>query len=592
MSIRYSFHLSSVLLAMTVSAHAATTIWGFNASFGNPHIQAYDLATGVASADFTAPHKDANRGRANGRGIAVVGTKIYYSLADTPNVYVTDTVSHADLGIAFTTPLSPGINNLAWDGTSLWLNSSAPGDARVFQYSPTGQLQKTLTLALPANTNLARDGLEVTPGGIIANHGSVPYDIFDFNGNMQTPFFITATFRTTGIAFDGTNYIVSDVINGRLATYDTAGNFVKSVTLSGAAIPFGLMDLSAVGGTAPTPCRFSIGSGSAAVGSGSGSFNSLTGSFTLTAANCTAGDTWTATSNSPMLRIQSGASGNGSATSTTINYSMFTNTTTVARTATITVAGQTFTVTQAPSTEPQLSRVVRALYQTILGREPDISGFQFWTGAGAPADANGVVMVHQMADGFYTSPEFQGSGWETLSVYQAAMGRLPSLGEWLSAVTQLRKGTLTTGQLLSGLLGTMSNSTFVQQTIQNAYGRAATAAELSNLTSQLNTNTAADPRLDFLNNTIFANGEFRDRTNQAWVTMLYFTILVRDPDTGGLTFWVNVATTAPGQQGLYYVTPQPGATYAMKLAIIGQAVPPNPSLLGFLGSPEFQNRIR
>ena len=74
--------------------------------------------------------------------------------------------------------------------------------------------------------------------------------------------------------------------------------------------------------------------------------------------------------------------------------------------------------------------------------------------------------------------------------------------------------------------------------------------------------------------------------------MMYYTILVRDPDAGGLNFWVNSATNPPGQPGLYYVTPRPGATYAMKLAIIGQAVPPNPLMLGFLGSPEFQGLIQ
>src|SRR5207248_963963 len=60
-------------------------------------------------------------------------------------------------------------------------------------------------------------------------------------------------FRTTGIAFDGTNYIVSDVINGRLATFDPGGNMVRSVDLTGAAIPYGIMDLAAVPSPTPAP---------------------------------------------------------------------------------------------------------------------------------------------------------------------------------------------------------------------------------------------------------------------------------------------------------------------------------------------------
>jgi len=226
-----------------------------NASFGNPHIQAYDLDTGVAVADFVAPNKDANRGRANGRGIALVGTTLYYSLADTPNVYKTDTVTHADLGIAFSTPLAPGINSLAWDGTNLWLVASQPSDPnipaddKIYKYSPTGALLDTLVLTRPANSNLARDGVEITPFGIVADRGSVPYDLFDFSGHLIQAALITASFRTTGIAFDGTNYIVSDAVNARLAVFDTAGVFLRSVALSGAVIPSGIVDLAVI----PTP---------------------------------------------------------------------------------------------------------------------------------------------------------------------------------------------------------------------------------------------------------------------------------------------------------------------------------------------------
>jgi uncharacterized protein (TIGR03437 family) len=239
----------ALVLAGANVAGAATTVWAFNASFGNPHIQAYDLATGNAVADFVAPHKDANRGRANGRGIAVVGTAIYYTLADTPNVYQTDATG-ADLGIVFTTPLTPGINSLAWDGAAFWMVASQPADptkpadGKVYKYSKTGTLLQALALQRPPNTNVASNGLEVTPFGIVSNEGSVPYDVFDFSGNMTKAAFITATFRTTGIAFDGVDYIVSDVINQRLAIFDAAGTFLKFVPLTGSSIPYGIVDLA------------------------------------------------------------------------------------------------------------------------------------------------------------------------------------------------------------------------------------------------------------------------------------------------------------------------------------------------------------
>jgi uncharacterized protein (TIGR03437 family) len=253
----------ALVLAGANLAGAASTVWAFNASFGNPHIQAYDLATGIAGADFEAPNNDAQRGRANGRGIAMVGTTIYYTLADSPIVYKTDAVTHADLGIAFRTPLTPGINSLVWDGASFWMVASQPADptkpadGKVYQYSPTGTLMRTVVLAGRENANLAPNGLEITASGIVVNRGSVPYDLYDFNGNMITPGFITATFRTAGIAFDGVNYIVSDVINGQLAIFDGAGKFVRFVPLAGANIPFGIVDLAVVSSQAAAAPQFS-----------------------------------------------------------------------------------------------------------------------------------------------------------------------------------------------------------------------------------------------------------------------------------------------------------------------------------------------
>src|SRR4051812_47558598 len=66
-----------------------------------------------------------------------------------------------------------------------------------------------------------------------------------------------------------------------------------------------------------------------------------TGTVTVTAGT---GCGWTATSNAAWLTISAGASGSGNGT---VNYSVAANTGTTSRTGTLTVAGQTFTVTQA-----------------------------------------------------------------------------------------------------------------------------------------------------------------------------------------------------------------------------------------------------
>gem|GEM_PF-1959922 len=85
-------------------------------------------------------------------------------------------------------------------------------------------------------------------------------------------------------------------------------------------------------------CSYSISPTSQSFGSSGGS-----GSVSVTAGS---GCGWTAVSNAAWITITSGSSGTGSGT---VNYSVSANTSTSSRTGTMTIAGQTFTVTQAPA---------------------------------------------------------------------------------------------------------------------------------------------------------------------------------------------------------------------------------------------------
>jgi subtilisin len=106
---------------------------------------------------------------------------------------------------------------------------------------------------------------------------------------------------------------------------------------------FGNYTLNLISNT-PT-CNFTVTSSSqtfAATG-GNGSFG-VTGE---------PGCTWTAQSNSSWLTLTSGGSGNGNGT---VNYSVAQNTSTSARTGTISLPGQVHTVTQAGANAPPSSR--------------------------------------------------------------------------------------------------------------------------------------------------------------------------------------------------------------------------------------------
>ena len=99
-------------------------------------------------------------------------------------------------------------------------------------------------------------------GGFGPTHGGIigAYDVYDSNGVEIISSFITPNDQgvsgATGIAFDGTNYFVSDISNDRLLEYSGLGVFMTSIDLSGNPNPFTgrlLEDLSAVGNTIDNP---------------------------------------------------------------------------------------------------------------------------------------------------------------------------------------------------------------------------------------------------------------------------------------------------------------------------------------------------
>ena len=107
----------------------------------------------------------------------------------------------------------------------------------VYHYSPTGSLLGTVSLA---NCTGNCDGLEYTNGDLIENRGDAdgPYDLYSTGGTLLKSAFITGhdTNETTGIAFDGTDYYISNIFNQTISVYDGSGDFVRDFTLQTAAI--------------------------------------------------------------------------------------------------------------------------------------------------------------------------------------------------------------------------------------------------------------------------------------------------------------------------------------------------------------------
>ncbi|MBF0560084.1 MAG: hypothetical protein HQL08_15035, partial [Nitrospirae bacterium] len=105
-------------------------------------------------------------------------------------------------------------------------------------------------------------------------------------------------------------------------------------------------------------CTYTISPASQTVAASGGS-----GSISVTASSSSCA--WTATASDSWLTISSGSSGTGSGT---VNYSVYSNATGASRTGTITIGGQTFTITQSGTITTALTHTLTAPSNSNVSR--------------------------------------------------------------------------------------------------------------------------------------------------------------------------------------------------------------------------------
>jgi hypothetical protein len=111
----------------------------------------------------------------------------------------------------------------------------------------------------------------------------------------------------------------------------------------------------------------------------------------------TTGCSWTAASNASWISVTSGANGGGNGT---VSYSVAANAGTIARTGTLMIAGQTFTITQSAITFTISGRVADGTSGGISGVTISLSGAQT---ASAQTDASGNYSFTNLPVGNYTA---------------------------------------------------------------------------------------------------------------------------------------------------------------------------------------------
>jgi hypothetical protein len=275
------------------------------------------------------------------------------------------------------------------------------------------------------------------------------------------------------------------------------------------------------------------------------------GSINITAGG---GCAWTVSNNTPwalVFSVGQDGPGNGS-----INFSVTENDTNSARSGTITVAGQTFTINQAAGNIIDDSQTfVRQQYLDFLNRQPDSDGLGYWTGQITNCGSN-AQCIHDrrvgVADAFFFEDEFQKTGAYIYRVYKAALGQRPAFSEF-----NADRGLVVSGPGLDQSK-TSYAQTFVGRTnFLSLYPRSYNADQfVDNLLNNINQHSGVNlssqrsalialydgtdgGRAAILRQVADSPALIDGEYNQSFVLMEYFGYLRRDPDQGGYDFWLG-----------------------------------------------------
>lgn len=220
----------AALFAAHLATHAAV-VWENSAG---SDMASFDKSTGASVTTLT-------QDKGNGRGIVVVGNTVFYTVAGSGNVFKRDAVTNADQGVAFAVAGASGLQAISYDGTNFWVGDYSGTNNAYKVDGTTGALISTIRLG---NAEGFYDGLEYFNGKLIANRydggfaraGGQQYDIYDLTGALLTAGFINTNGHGngTGIAFDGTDFYVSDIFNNQLTIWNgTTGAFKGNLVLAG-----------------------------------------------------------------------------------------------------------------------------------------------------------------------------------------------------------------------------------------------------------------------------------------------------------------------------------------------------------------------
>lgn len=201
---------------------------------------------------------------------------------------------------------------------------------------------------------------------------------------------------------------------------------------------------------------------------------------------------------------------------------------------------------------------VRQHYLDFLGREPDESGFTFWSdqilSCGSDVACRELRTINVSA-AYFLSIEFQQTGGLVDGLYRASFNRRPTFGEFMPDTAIVAHdvvvGQADWAQILEAnkqafvaawvdrpgfraAYDGLSNATFVDTLI--GHTGSSFDGNRDALVSALDGGTS---RAIVLRQIVENDGFTRAKANRMFVMMEYFGYLRRDPDEDGYQFWLN-----------------------------------------------------